>query len=161
MTFRLRPETLAFVTNAPVVLPFSGMVRAPREQVFAALVDDPATWASWFPGLRNGAYDSPPPHGVGSARRVHVRGAGAYHETVMAWDAPVRWSYRVDRTSMPLARALIEEWTLEEAAGATRVTWTFAVDPMPHFGVVLRRLPGALGSTFRRALRNLEGSLTT
>ena len=159
MPFRLRAEGLEFLERAPRILAFSRVVPAPREQVFATVVADPSTWRTWFPGLHAGGYVGPPPYAVGSGRYVKVRGMGTYRETVMAWDEPSRWVYRVDSTSMPMLRALMEEWTFEEATDGTLVRWTFACDPRAWFGVLLRVAPGQLERVFDQAMRNLSSQL--
>ena len=159
MAFRLRDEGLAFVENAPTVLRYSTTIRATPQQVFDALSGDPASWRHWFPGFRDGSYDSPPPHGVGSLRRVSVTGAGTYRETIVAWDEPHRWAWRVDSTTMPMAKALVEQWTMRPDGAGTEVTWTFAVDPMPWFGIGLRVAPTVMQQVFNRAMRKLEQRL--
>ena len=159
MAFRLRSESLSFVDTAPTVLRYSTRLNASPQQIFDALSGDPATWRHWFPGLRDGSYDSPPPHGVGSLRRVSVAGAGTYRETIVAWEEPRRWAWRVDSTTLPLARALVEQWTMESDGDGTIVTWTFAVDPLPWFGLGLRFAPKAMHQVFNRAMRRLEPRL--
>jgi hypothetical protein len=156
----LRTESVDFLVNAPTVLEFAETVRAPSERVWAAIGGDPAAWRPWFPGLRTGAFLSPPPHGVGSKRQVRVLGAGRYDETIVAWEDGARMAYRVDRTSMPMARALLEDWVLEPAGDVTIVHWTFAVDPTPAFRVLLRLSPRTIGRVFSKAMRNLSDQLS-
>lgn len=156
---RLRAVGPDFAQRAAIVLRHTGSVAAPPDRVFAAVSGDPAGWRRWFPGVIDGAYDSAPPHGVGSLRRVRVRGAGTYRETIVAWEAPRRWAFRVDWTTLPLASALLEEWTVEPDPHGTTVTWTFAVDPSPVFRVALAAQPGALGRVFDRAVRRLDEHL--
>ena len=159
MAFVLRPEEPAFLTTAPVLLTHSAQVRAPRAEVFAALSGDPAGWRTWFPGFRDGGYDSPAPHGVGSSRWVRVAGAGTYRETIVVWEEPRQWAWRVDATTLPMARALVEDWSLDEVAEGTQVTWTFAVDPYPWFGIGLRAAPATLQRVFTTAMQRLEQRL--
>ena len=160
MAFQLRKVGLEFVETAPQVLRYTATLDAGAPDIFAELSGDPANWRFWFPGLRDGSYDSPPPHGVGSLRRVNVLGAGTYRETIVAWDEPREWAWRVDRTTAPLARALVERWTLAPAGDSTDVTWTFAVDPMPWFAASLRVAPFVMERVFRTAMRRLEKRLT-
>lgn len=160
MSPALRPEPVEFVTRAPLVLAFDALVDAPRGEVFSAVVADPSTW-TWFPGITRGSYPDGPPLGVGSPRQVTVGGA-TYLETVVAWDDPVRWAYRVDATGAPIARALVEEWTFgddELRPGRTEVRWTFALDPSPLFRAVRFAAPAVMGPLFRRAMTNLEARL--
>ena len=156
MKHQLRAVGLDFVEHAPLRFVFGTDVGAPPAEVFAAISADPSTWTAWFPGFRDGGYEGPTPYGVGTRRWVRV-GRGGYYETMMAWDAPNRWTYRVDESDARVANALVEEWTISrQPGGGSLVTWTFAVDPSP-----VLRLTGPLGSVvigslFRRAMRNLD-----
>jgi hypothetical protein len=161
MAYQMRRESVDFLQTAPVILRYTTDVAAAQTAVFAELSGDPANWRHWFPGVRDGAYDSPPPHGVGSLRRVRVRGAGTYRETIVAWEEPRAWGWRVDATTLPLATALLEHWALEPAGNGTRITWTFAVDPKPWFRLGLSAMPGVMERVFRTAMRNLERRLRT
>jgi hypothetical protein len=157
----LREEGLEFLKSAPIILDFAEHVRAPQAEVWAAIGGDPSTWVAWFPGLREGAFTSPPPHGVGTKRQVSVRGVGQYKETIVAWDEGSRMAYRVDRTSLPIARALLEDWVLEPHGDTTTVHWTFAIDPTPVFRVSLRLSPKTIGRVFSKAMRNLDARLAS
>lgn len=154
---RLRAETLAFLTTAPKRWEYGARVDSPPEVVFAAISADPSTW-NWFPGFRSGRWVGDGPHGLGSIREVRV-GPSIYRETIVAWDAPKRWAYRVDETTVPLAKALVEEWAIEPAAGGSAVRWTFAIDPRPLFRVILPVGPTIMGRVFQKAMRNLNVQL--
>jgi hypothetical protein len=132
-------------------------VPADADRVFAAISGDPASWSSWFPGFRAGEYEGTPQLGV--KRWVRV-GPATYRETIIAWDEPSRYAWRVDSSSAPMANALVEEWVMKPLDGSTVVRWTFAIDPKPMFriasplaAVVMRRL-------FRRAMGNLSEQLS-
>jgi Polyketide cyclase / dehydrase and lipid transport len=158
----LRQEGLDFLKTAPVILEFAAHVRAPQSTVWSVIGADPTTWTPWFPGLREGAFTSPPPYGVGTKRQVKVRGVGRYKETIVAWDEGSRMAYRVDSTSLPIARALLEDWVLEpDGADATTVHWTFAIDPTPIFRVSMRLSPNTIGGVFRKAMHNLDARLAS
>lgn len=156
---RLRPEGLDFVTTAPRRWTFSAPVAAPPAEVFAALSADPATWADWFPGFTAGHYEGDGPPGLGSGREVTV-GRTRYRETMLAWDAPHRWTYRVDETTVPLAAALVEEWRVAPDAADSVVSWTFAIDPKPLFRLSQPLTAPVMGWLFRRAMRNLSRRLS-
>jgi hypothetical protein len=153
----LRQEGLDFLKTAPIILDFAEQVRAPQADVWNVIGADPSTWVPWFPGLREGAFTSPPPYGVGTKRQVRVR--GWYRETIVAWDEGSRMAYRVENTSMPVARALIEDWVLEPHGDTTTVHWTFATDPTPMFRLSMRLSPKTIGRVFIKAMRNLDERL--
>lgn len=162
--FELRSEGLDFLESAPVIHVFEGDVAAPRKAVFA-LVSDTASWTRWFPGFRRGEYGvSETP--VGTPRRIVIGPGVRLEEHVAAWDEPERYVYAVERTSVPMARALVEAWDLAEidlpgaAGGGTRVKWTFAVDPGWMLRVATPLVPAVFGALFRAALRRLERAAT-
>ena len=156
---RLRPEGLGFTTTAPKRWTFSAPVAARPADVFAALSADPSTWKAWFPGLSTGHYDGDAPPGIGSGREVTV-GRTRYVETVIAWDAPRQWAYRVDGTTAPMANALVEVWDVAPYGDGSTVSWTFAIDPRPLFAIATPLAPMVMGRLFRRAMRNLSRHLS-
>ncbi len=155
---RLRAEELGFLETAPRRWAFEALVRAPHDVVFDAIAADPSSW-HWFPGFTTGAYEGPGPHGVGSVRRMKI-GPGVYRETIIAWDRPSRWVYRVDETTIPIAKALMEEWTVQPAGGSTAVVrWTFAIAPRLMFHALGPVASALLRRTFRKAMTNLDAAL--
>jgi hypothetical protein len=136
---------------------FETEVPASDERVFAAISGDPQSWSSWFPGFSKGAYEGTP--GLGSKRWVRVGGT-TYSETIIAWDEPSRYAWRVDSSSAPLARALVEEWVMKPRDGSTIVRWTFAIDPKPMFRVASPLAAIVMRRLFTRAMRNLGAQLS-
>jgi uncharacterized protein YndB with AHSA1/START domain len=155
----LRDVGLDFLDSAHTRMVFEALVPAPRQPVFAAITADPTTW-TWFPRVRGLPYRGTEPHGVGTIREIRTMGA-RYRETIVAWDAPSRWAYRVDETNFPIAKALVEEWTTEGHGGSTLVRWTFAIDPRPLFRIALPLAPIVMRRVFERAMRNLAATIPT
>lgn len=154
---RCRPVDIDFLTSSPKRWDYDAVVSAPPETVFAAISADPTTW-TWFPGITGGGYEGPGPHGVGTIREARM-GPTVYRETMLAWDAPTRWVYRVDEMTVPLAHALVEEWTVEPSPSGSTVRWAFAIDPRPLFRTAGGAAPATMGRVFRRAMRNLSATL--
>ncbi len=148
----LRNVWVDFVEQAPVRWVFEGVVRAPRKLVFEAVSGDAKGWAAWFPGVRDGGSEG---LGPGSRRWVRV-GPMTYHETIVAYDEPWRWAFRVDETNAPLAKALVEQWTFIERGDATVASWTFAADPKPLMRLAAPVMRPYMQRVFNRAMRNLE-----
>ncbi len=156
---QLTPVGLDFLETAPHRFEYSEPLAAPPAAVFAAISADPSTW-SWFPGIEEGAYEGDEPAGVGTRRWVRIGGT-KYRETVLAWDAPQRWAYRVDETSSPLLTALLEDWVMEPAAGdSTTLRWTFAFEPLPETAELLVGAQALIGTTFHDAVRGLDATLS-
>jgi hypothetical protein len=154
----LRAVGLEFLESAPHRFEYREPLGAPSAVVFEAISADPSTW-SWFPGIEEGAYEGTEPPGVGTRRWVRIGGV-KYRETMLAWDAPHRWAYRVDETSGPVFAALLEDWVIEPANDDTStLVWTFAFDPLPETAAMLVGASELIGSTFRDAVRGLDAQL--
>jgi uncharacterized protein YndB with AHSA1/START domain len=152
----MRPVGLEFLDEAPLRVEVEVSCSLPRATVWGAFVD-PTSWADWFPGVEVAAYpEQDPPYGPGTIRTARVSGE-LFEETILAWDEPSRWTYRIDRSTAPLASAQVESTELEEAAeGGTLVRWILASDPSEQFAKAAEVLPGILERRLAEALRNLE-----
>ena len=117
----LRPVDLDFLDSAPVRFDYAVELPAPGAAVFAAIAADPSTW-TWFPGLGDARYASAAPHGVGTRRAVVMSGV-TYRETMLAWDEPTRWAYRVDESSEDTFLALAKDWTVEDLGDRAVLRW--------------------------------------
>ncbi len=163
---QFRPVEIDFVEQAPSVLTSTAVIAHPIVDVFSALSGDPATW-TWFPGFSSrGRWLTPWPHGAGSIREVQMAGI-TYTETMLAWEEPDRWAFRVDTATVPLARALVEDYRLEsvgagtDAGKATRLRWIFAIEPpgvlrpwfsRPAAGGAMQRLCTRFAANLERRL---------
>ncbi|MEV7194220.1 SRPBCC family protein [Streptomyces sp. NPDC093510] len=162
MARRLSPVGLDFVDSAPVRLVFVREVSAPPEAVFRALADDVTGWPQWFTAVTLCR-----PTGGGAGREVRLKGGTRFEESILAADAPERYTYRVDETNAPGLRALVEEWRLTPtdndndtgAGSGTRVQWTFAMDGVAPLRGALRIGRAGLGRAFRDAVTALDRRL--
>ncbi len=158
----LRPVGLELLDDAPVAHVLHHQIEAPPLAVWERLADSPATW-SWFPTVQGGHFVGDE-RGVGAQREIHLRGARVL-ETVLAAEAGVRWAYRLDTTTVPLARAVVEDWQLTELPAtstrpaSTAVQYTFAFDPFPGTARLLAAGGVGLERVFARAARNLDDLL--
>jgi hypothetical protein len=154
----LRPVGLEFLDEAPLRVEVEVATSLARPEVWAAFVD-PTTWRHWFPGVRAAAYPAQgPPYGVGTLRTADVEGQ-LFEETVLAWDEPTRWAYRIDRCTAALAHAQVESTEFAVGpGGGTRVRWILASDPLPALAAARDVLPGILERRLADALAALERS---
>jgi hypothetical protein len=157
--FDLRPEGLKFLETAPLRMVFAETLKAAPEAVFYALSAEPEGWPRWYGAVSSSAYAGDGPYGVGARRRVRLVGGVTFHETVIAWDSPSRYAYRIDRCTMPGVRALVEEWTVLETSAGTRVAWTIALDAPAPILTALRAASAGFGVATRRALARLDRRL--
>ena len=162
MPKHLQPVGPEFFEAAPYRTVRTASIAAPPAAVFAALADDPAGWGEWFPGFtRTGRFLSGPPHGVGSERAMRLGGVDLV-ETVIVREEPTRWAFRVSQGSMPLVRAMAEDYRLAETPTGTDLTWTLALDvagPTLPTGAAVGTIAGSLvGVAARRLERRLQAA---
>jgi uncharacterized protein YndB with AHSA1/START domain len=153
---RMRPVGLEFLDEAPLRVEVAVTSSLPRAVLWNAFVD-PTSWKDWFPGVRQADYpNQSPPYGVGTLRTADVSGE-LFEETVLAWDEPERWTYRIDRCTAPLASAQVESSEFApNPDGGTTVRWILASDPGESFARAREALPGILEKRLGDALANLE-----
>ena len=158
MWFRLRPVELDFLASAPRRWTVEAHVRAPRRAVWEAFIDAPS-WPRWFPGVGEASYPGgSPPYGVGTRREAIVQGQ-RWRETILAWDESVRWAYRVDGCSIPLAHAQVECTEFADDGAGTRLRWTLAAQPRLLLCATAPFMSRTLGDLLERAARNLDQEL--
>jgi hypothetical protein len=152
----LQPVEVTFFEDAPVVVSRRARVDAPRDRVFTLLATDPAGWGRWFPGFsHDGRWETPPPHGVGSVRTVRAFGV-RYRETILAWDEGERFAFRIDQSSVPMAKAFAEDYRLVDDGSGTTLSWTIAMVPGPALRLGKPLLPMGFGLMLRRAAAGLS-----
>lgn len=154
MARRLRPVGVDFVGAAPVRLVFARNVSAPPEQVFRALAEDVPGWTEWFSAVTSARPTD------GGGREIRLRGGTRFAETVLVAKAPEVYTYRVDTTNAPGARALAEEWRLVPHGAGTQVRWTFAADGTAPFRFALGLARPGLKRAFRDAVTSLDRRLS-
>ena len=82
-----------------------------------------------------------------------------YRETILAWDEPTRWAYRVDESADALIDALVEEWVVEGDGDRSTVRWTFAVEPGSDMEAAIPAAKTMIGDMFDQAMANLSARL--
>ena len=157
--FTTRPVDLAFLESAPVRLSFAATLKAAPERVFDAVARDVAALPRWYGAVAEAGYKGAEPYGIGAKRRVKLIGGVAFHEEVIAWDAPDRYAYRMERTNVPGIRAMAERWTVLETSAGTRLVWTIALDAAAPAAALARSMAPGMGLATRRAVARLDRRL--
>lgn len=151
MRYSCRPVDIDFFESAPLRFVHSVEIAASANRIFAHFEDEHA-WPRWWRGMREVLWTSPRPFGVGTTRTVRFD-AGSLAEYFFRWESGRRFSFYLTGQSVPLFRALAEDYLLETIApGRARFTYSVAIDP----GLLLR-LGGALS---RRILDGMFGRAT-
>jgi uncharacterized protein YndB with AHSA1/START domain len=156
MAHRLRPVGLDFVDTAPLRLVFARGIASPPETVYRALAEDVAGWPEWFSAVRAAR-----PTEDGTGRQVRLKGGTRFEETILAAEPSEVYTYRVDVTNAPGARALVEEWRLTPDGTGTRVQWTWAADGTAPFRFAIKLGRAGLGRAFRDAVARLDRKLSS
>jgi hypothetical protein len=160
MASDLRAVDADFFATARHCFTNQAVISRPPEPVFEAIADDPAGWGNWFPGFDDsGRWLTPEPPGPGSRRRVRM-GRLSYDETIIAWERPNRFAFRVDRASIPLARALAEDYRLSPHPSGCTFEWVFAVDLRPPFDRMAPIYGPVLARLFKKVAAGLERAVT-
>jgi ribosome-associated toxin RatA of RatAB toxin-antitoxin module len=123
----------------------SFLVDAPERHVLAvelgctplelfAILEDPASWPRWAPGIVKVEWTSAAPHGVGATRTVSFRGGAAIDEKFDVWEPGRRMAFRVERATEPIFWSFAESYDIEPVGdGRCRLTWTVAYAPRDGF----------------------------
>ncbi|MGW1586989.1 SRPBCC family protein [Streptomyces sp. NPDC002386] len=157
MTYRLRPEDLAFLGNAPFRQSCTGELRAPAAALFDQIAARPDNWPRWFAPADDVHYEGPPPYGVGSMRSFRLYRLVRAREQVIVWAPEERFAYRVHEANVPGVSALMEQWTLTPLTDTrTRVDWTLAIDGGPFVRLLLRAGRRHIDKLFRDSAHRLE-----
>lgn len=154
-----RTVDLDFLQTAPVRLSFANTLRADAKAVFDAIAHDVTSLPRWYGVIALAEYGGTEPFGVGTKRRVKLVGGVAFHEEILAWDAPRRYAYRVERTNVPGIRAMAEEWAVLETPAGTRLVWTMAVDAAAATAAAFRASAPGIAVATRRAVGRLDRML--
>jgi carbon monoxide dehydrogenase subunit G len=157
MAHELRQEDLGFLDRAAVRQSRTAVVDMPPDRVFEELAEHPERWPQWLTVARDCHYNGEAPYGVGTKRRLSLRGGIVAVETVLAWDQDKRFAYRVDELNAPGVQAFMEEWTLEPTDEAkTRLQWVIAGDSDKVVQVLFASGRPALDRIFNQAARRMS-----
>jgi uncharacterized protein YndB with AHSA1/START domain len=152
----LRPVGTEFFEAAPYRFLYSAVIRRPPTAVFEAVGRDPAGWGEWYPGFdHTGRWLEGAEPGIGARRRVRMARV-TYDETILAWDPPHRFAFRVDRSNAPFAYALAEDYVIGDHPAGSTLQWRFAIDPRPVLRPARGLFDPVLDRLFHRAATNLE-----
>ncbi len=133
MRYACRPVDETFLDGAPLRFVNTVEVGMPAAAIFA-LFEDEAAWPRWWRGMREVTWTSPRPFGAGTTRIVRFD-MGALDEHFFRWEPGRRFSFYIKAHSVPLFRALAEDYLVEQLGpDRARFTYTVAIDP----GALLR-----------------------
>ena len=152
----MQERDLSFIDSAPVRIEAAVTVMATRAKLWSVLADHRG-WPKWFgPSLVTCEPTSTDEHGVGSTRRVTLRGGATVDERFIAWDEPELWSFTGTGMKPALFRELVERVVLAPIGDdRTRITYTMALTPAPALRPFVPLLRAGVGRSLRQALEEL------
>jgi uncharacterized protein YndB with AHSA1/START domain len=156
----VRREELAFVDAAPVTFSVYRDFAVPPERLFDALADAPG-WATWVSIVRRATWTSEPQGGVGSTRRLTLRGGVVLDEEFVVWERPHRWGFVIIGSNVPTFRAAVEVAELEGSAdGGTHLRYRggaeFVAGLRPFNRILTLILPEILDRSLAQLNRQLR-----
>jgi hypothetical protein len=158
--FTCRPVGLEFVEGASWRFENTVELDAAPGAVFDIFADG-ESWPRWFADIKRVTWTSPEPKGVGTTRTVVLTTMTVF-EHFLAWDHGRRFAFRFVGSSLPLCRAGIEDYRLEEIGpGRTRFFYGVYLEP-----TLVVRLVGPIAKLqfarmFRRAAEGLRAYVAT
>jgi Polyketide cyclase / dehydrase and lipid transport len=153
---RLTPVTLSELPGAPILVHVDTTIRVPRQRVFDALTGDPSRWGDFLPVLDNqGRWLTRAPEGTDSVREIGF-GKLRIVETVLHHDDPARWSFRIESMTVPVWKAMIEDYILDDAPPGCTLHWTGAIWPIGPAPLARAVMTACLPRLVRRLSLGIE-----
>jgi len=155
-----RPVDINFVNTAPVVIVNTVEINAPAESIFSVFEDEHA-WPQWFDDIKSVDWTTPKPYGIGTTRTVNL-GALSVDEYFFLWEDNARFAFYFTQCSLPLFKALMEDYRLEEIGNnKTRFTYTVAYEPALPLAIAGPLGKLALKRNFKKAANGLVQFMET
>ncbi|WP_299493025.1 SRPBCC family protein [Acaryochloris sp. IP29b_bin.137] len=154
MKFNCRPVGLEFLNKAPIKFINEVELNASPAQVFSIL-ENAEAWPHWFKEIVQVEWHHPKPYGVGTTRTVKLTTI-TVEEFFFVWEQDKRFAFYLTSMSLPLAKALVEEYRLIPL-GENRSQLTYTVCLEPSFWLRLGS-PWLLNSyeqMFQQAVKDL------
>ena len=152
MKFKCEIVDINFIEREPLQFVNTVDLKAPPDAVFAALRDTDA-WLRWFPDMKSAMWEGEP--GVGTNRIVKV-GAMEIKEHFVIWREPYQMAFYVSETSLPFAKRMVENYTIEETSTGSRFTYAVGMQLRFPLSVLKFAAKPMLGKMFQDAVVSFE-----
>ena len=146
---------LDFIDTAPFRFTNSVDLAITPEQVFEVLADA-TSWPHWAKVITNVTWTSPEPRGVGTTRKVEMRGGIVGDEEYLAWEPYSHMAFRFNECSTRAVKAFAEDYRIEPLPGGCRLTWTVAQEAAGPSRWVMAMARPVMNTVFRWFLANLR-----
>jgi hypothetical protein len=160
---KLRPVDVDFVDTAAVVLTTEVDLPASIDEVWDVIIDN-ESWPHWLWGCRSMSASRPVWADPGDTRRVNF-GILKIDEVAVALDQPERWAMSLTRSTLPIAKAMLEMLDLTDTSrsGETRteVRWTGALDRLVYLRPLSSVIESRLTDLWGRSLEALHDEVVS
>ena len=152
MKFECESGDINYIERAPLQFINTVDLQAPPDTVFASLRDTDA-WLRWFPDMKSAVWEGEP--GVGANRLVKV-GSMEIKEHFVTWREPNQMAFYVSETSLPFAKRMVENYTLEEISTGSRFTYAVGMQLRFPLSAVKFAAKPRLEKMFKDAVASFE-----
>ena len=152
MKFKCEIGDVDFIDRAPWQFINTVDLDAPPKAVFASLRDTDE-WLRWFPDMKSAVWEGEP--GVGTIRTVKV-GAMEIKEHFVVWNEPDQMAFYIVETSLPFAKRMVENYTIEETSTGSRFTYAVGMQPRFPLSVLKIAVKPKFGKMFKDAIVSFE-----
>ena len=121
-----------------------------------AVLEDPASWPRWAPGIARVDWTSPRPYGQGTTRTVTFWGGTQVFETFTEWVPGELMSFTFTGTTQEVWKSFGERYVVTPSATGCRLTWTVSYEPAGGFGRVHPLIAPMMRLTFWFYMRLLR-----
>lgn len=146
---------LEFIDAAPNRFSNSVDLSITPEQLFTVLADA-ESWPRWAKVITHVEWTSPEPRGVGTTRRVTMRGGLVGDEEFLAWEEHTMLAFRFNAASEKRIRAFAERYDVVATPAGCRLTWTLSLEVTGAARFTLAPSKPLLNAGFRWFLNNLR-----
>lgn len=152
MKFGCDASDVGFIERAPLQFINTVDLKAPPKAVFASLADTDE-WLRWFPDMKSAVWEGEP--GVGMIRTVKV-GAMEIREHFIVWNEPDQMAFYISETSLPFAKCMVENYTIEETSTGSRFTYAVGMQPRFPLSILTFAVKPTMEKMFKNAIASFE-----
>jgi uncharacterized protein YndB with AHSA1/START domain len=126
MWFKVDAVDVSFAASASQRFEFDITTTLSPARAFE-VITAPAALSRWLPGLKASRWLEGE-GGAGALRLVSLPTI-AVHERVLVWEPGVRFSFAIEKATLPILKHMVEDMALEPHGAGTRLRWTIAYAP--------------------------------
>ena len=143
-----RPVDATFFETAPERFRYEVELACTPARLFEIL-EDPASWPRWAPGIARVEWTSPRPYGVGTTRTVSLRGGPQIVEEFTVWEPGRALAFHVREATEAVWWSFAERYEIVASGAGCKLTWTIAYAPRDVFAKLHPWIRPAMRATLK------------